>query len=813
MFRKTTLIATACLLLHLATASAQYCPGNPDGTTSFNWTAESWNVWIRPNVTLTPVLTNLRSPFHPSTPLGQPNVQHLEASAGMGDYRPEDGWVLLAEAMGFSQSDNITFPQFVLYNRFESKMRYFVYLAGVTQANDIEIVTNFTRIGEIDHVSAALEHAFTPMDVVENYRDKQIIITVPNSGFYIHGVWAMADIPIAYDPCTCEYTSALEIFIKTLSYSNFNFTLDGGGDITQVIGAPSGGGSGSSVLNAGRRFANVTGSINTGISKGVSAYKTAGELAAVAEKLMLASANRRLNSNLLSTLNTISGISVNSVTGISSAQANFLSQATNLLPGQADAIHQLFPQKVPAELVPDWLKTAIPFASSAFVLLDFIIGGGKSTPPQPMHFNADFSFKGEGTISQEQAQTSVAFYTPGSNYSGQTSQARRPIYNRTLGILNVVEQPVMYEVAGNTAGATSSIYDPYLDMLTEEVRREKSLKLSAPLRYALNPVSGLNLEEIRGAFYYTNCLSLNNAPGIIVDEPGVLRTAYMPTSCLETYSLKSFYTTEKIITKYASSQNPIVEVIPDNDLCQVQLHLMAKLTSPAGKETAWAARYRVNTTPAPYTYENTPPNPYLNVQENVEVPSIQDIINGNFQSWNPVVVTNDIVVTRGEVENYLNSANAVKDHADFLVQEFVRGQVIKAPVKFDLTPSCGPNPPVDAAWLSNFCTTPNRYNPILALRTPSEEEEPVVAHKLNLSVAPNPTGDATLLKYNLLEAGSVSIVLSDYTGRRLAELHTASEQAAGEYQLLIPLDRYAPGIYVVTVARPSGKDSLRVVKH
>jgi len=819
MFGKTTLIAAAFLLLYLATASAQYCPGNPDGTSSFDWTAESWNVWIRPNGTLNPVLTNLKSPFHPGSSLAQPNTRHLETAVGMGDYRPEDGWVLIDELMGFSQNDNYTFPQFVLYNRFESKMRYFVYLAGVTQANDVEIVAYFARDGTETHVSAALEHAFTPMDVVENYRDKQIIITVPNSGFYIHGVWAMADIPIAYDPCTCQFPSVLEIAIKTRSYSNFNFTLDGGGDITQVIGAPSSGGSGSSVLNAGRRFANVTGSINTGISKGVSAYRTAEALGSVARQLVLSQANKNLTPGIVGVLNGIPGFGNVGANGLTETQMYLLSQINSGSGASTEvrgAIGSLFKSPIPSTLVPDWLKTAVPFASTAFALLDFIIGGGKSTPPQPMHFNADFSFKGEGTISQQQHQTAITFYTPGSNYLGQTSPDRHPIYNRTMGILNVVEQPVMYEVAGNTAGATSSIYDPYLDMLTEEVRREKSLKLSAPLRYALNPVSGLNLEEIRGAFYYTNCLSLNNAPGIIVDEPGVLRTAYMPTSCLETYSLKSFYTTEKIITKYASSQNPIVEVIPDNDLCQVQLHLMAKLTSPAGKETAWAARYRVNTAPAPYTYENTPPNPYLNVQENVEVTSIEGVVNGTVRAWNTVVVTNDIVVTRGEVEAYLNN---MKPHLvlsdDMLGEPIVAGQVVKAPLTIGgVAPNCGYLPPVGADWLSNFCTTPNRYNPILALRTPSEEEEaPVAENKLNLSIAPNPTGDATLLKYNLIEAGPVQIVLSDYTGRQLAELHTASEQAAGEYQLHIPLERYAPGIYVVTVTRPSGKDSVRVVKH
>jgi len=275
----------------------------------------------------------------------------------------------------------------------------------------------------------------------------------------------------------------------------------------------------------------------------------------------------------------------------------------------------------------------------------------------------------------------------------------------------------------------------------------------------------------------------------------------MPVACLEAYTV---------------SLPPLIDfpnVFCDTD---IQLHLIAKLTSPAGKETAWAARYRVNTAPAPYTYENTPPNPYLNVQENVEVTSIEGVVNGTVRAWNTVVVTNDIVVTRGEVEAYLNN---MKPHLvlsdDMLGEPIVAGQVVKAPLTIGgVAPNCGYLPPVDAAWLSNFCTTPNRYNPILALRTPSEEEEaPVAENNLNLSIAPNPTGDATLLKYNLIEAGPVQIVLSDYTGRQLAELHTASEQAAGEYQLHIPLERYVPGIYVVTVARPSGKDSVRVVKH
>jgi len=528
MFKKIVLLTTLCVFIGGQT-KAQYCTGNPDNSSPFDWTASFWQVYIRPNNNSPGQLNYLASPYHPITGNTQPNTSHIEANPGLGDYKPSDGWVLIRQEMGLALMESVVYPQFVLYNRFESKLRYFVFLAGITEANDVEVSVNFdSNQAGVTHVSAALEHAFTPMDVVESYQDKRIVVAVPNMGFFTHGVWIMADIPIAYDPCTCQFSSAMRISTRTSSYSTFVLNLDGGGDITQVIGSPSGGSSSNSVLNAGRRFANVTGGINTGISKGVSAYKTAGELASVAEKLMLAYANKKLNSDLISRLNDIPGISINAVTGISSAQANFLSQASNLLPGQADAIQKLFPKKLPAELVPDWLKNAIPFASSAFALLDFIIGGGKSTPPQPMHFNADFSFKGEGTFTRSQPQTSATFYIPGSLIKENiTTDQRRPVYDKTLGILNVVEQPVMYRSQGPVVPAI-----PTPEGAPVSVRSAFSLKLASPLRYALNPASGMQLNDIRAALYFYNCAvhvheeklkvqAIMEGAGLVEEEPGV----------------------------------------------------------------------------------------------------------------------------------------------------------------------------------------------------------------------------------------------------------------------------------------------------
>ncbi|NUO00656.1 MAG: T9SS type A sorting domain-containing protein [Saprospiraceae bacterium] len=826
MFRRITLFGLICLF-SMAQVQAQYCAGNPDGSTTFDWTAESWEVWLKPAVTQAPILTTLRSPFHPGNSLTQPNTQHIENAPGMGDYAPEDGWVLITEAMGFLQSDNITFPQFVLYNRFESKLRYFVYLAGVTSANDVEISIGFDgSLNEVGHVSAALEHAFTPMDVVEGYQDKKILITVPNQGFYVHGVWAMADIPMAYDPCTCQYTSAITISTKTRTFSDFKFTLEGGGEIKQVIG-PTAGNTGNSVQNAGRRFANVTGGINSGISKGVSAYKTASELAGVAEKLLLGAANKKLTADLRATLNTISGINIGSG-GLSALDVQLLHGLSNLTPPQADAVNKLFPKKIPSPLVPDWLKSVVPFASTAFALLDFIIGGGKSAPPQPMHFNADFNFVGEGTLASSQNQASTTFYIPGSLSTNQTISPRIPVHNETMGILNLIEQPVIYLAEG----APEETQIP-INIYPELYHWFYTAKLASPLRFALNPASGLTLKDIRVAVYFNSCITglesivSNELPvpdGLTNEGDNVWRTPYMPLSCLEDFSL--------IFNPHALTYDGFLAKIPFGcDEKEIHLHFIAKLTSPAGKETAWAARYRANIAEAPYTFENTPPNPYLHVKENVEVDDLEDIINGNIQSWNPITIKNDILVTEGVIQDYINDkqpketitvpGDPVAGTVSYTTQisrTYSVGATIPAPFTIENMPNCGTNHPVNAAWLTDFCQSTGRYNPVLALSEPDDEDTatlrmtPDEHEKARAKLSPNPVANQTVLDYTMETGGSLSIFISDYAGRRVMEVQSQQWLDNGHYQLIIPTEQLVSGMYFVTLVRQEGTETLRMLK-
>jgi hypothetical protein len=231
MSRKITFVG---LLLFCSQLSiGQYCNDGQPASSAFDWTASSWQVLIRPSLTQNPVLLTVPSPYYPATISSQPNTQHIEAASGMGDCHPDDGWVLVAEQMGFDEP--VRFPQFVIYNRYEAKLRYFAYVTDITNIDEVQVHVEFSNGSGITHVSAALEHVFTPMEAIEGYEDKKIRISVPNEFFSQSGMWVMADIPIAYDPCTCQYSSMIRLGTESVNYTSLNFTLEGGGAITQVI--------------------------------------------------------------------------------------------------------------------------------------------------------------------------------------------------------------------------------------------------------------------------------------------------------------------------------------------------------------------------------------------------------------------------------------------------------------------------------------------------------------------------------------------------------------------------------------------------
>jgi hypothetical protein len=824
MFKKITL-SFFCSLLCAAQSQAQYCTENPSNGSTFDWTASSWDVWIRPVVTQAAQLNKVYSPFHPGNSLSQPNTQHLETGLGLGDYHPDDGWVLIDELMDFAPTSTagVRFPQFVLYNRYESKLRYFIYLTDVVSANDVEVHVRFNNgLNGVTHVSAALEHAFTPMEAIANYQDKRISLTTPNGGFIAHGIWAMADIPIAYDPCTCQYTSGLDIEVETIKYTAFEFTLQGGGEIIQKIGQPEQ--PGQSNVKKSERFANALGGVAEGTSKGNSAYKATSELIGVTEKLLVNQANNKLTQEIRDAL-IAGGFSGNDLT-LDDVKSLWNQQQSGTASQELlNATKHLFPKMV-SSVVPDWIKNAIPFANTAFALLDFIVGGGKSTPPQPMHFNADFSFEGVGNTTDRQNQTGISFYMPGSLFDGQLSVGRQPVYNQVMGVLNLIEKPVLHRASQQTI-----LGEGLQDMVSIN---EYSLKLAQPLRYALNPAAGLELSDIRASLQFRRChLSIDYTDpdneyydiprGLIDAGGGVWQTPYLPLSCLEQFSLQ-------FLTAHAQG-------LGGYDQCEeTYLHLTAKLKPPgSANETAFSALYYVDIQTAPYTFAQTPANPYLHIPNDLTVDRLEDVINGNLFSWNEITISQDVTVTQ-QINNFLSDkeprglifvpGDPEAGTSGYVILEEIKereiGSTIHAPFTVTNLPDCGTNDPVDAAWLAGFCADQSRYNPVLLIVAddPDEEEElpsylrtpelPAPAPPARL--LPNPAHDWAWLEYELPADGYISILVTDYLGRQALAVKQQEWQGAGAYRQAIPVGRLSAGLYYISLVQAEGAQTLKLLK-
>jgi hypothetical protein len=819
---KSNLLAMSLLVFATSPLAAQYCGGSQAGSaSSFDWTAESWNVYIKPSATVAPTLNTIDSPYHPSNFTSQPNTTYIHSDPGEGDYHPDDGWALVAARMGLDAASAVRFPQFIIYNRFESKLRYFAYVADKVGIDQIQVEIRFSKGAEnFTHVSAALEHVFTPMDVVDGYFDKGIIITTPNEYREQSGIWLMADIPIAYDPCTCQYGSMLSVLTRSIGFQNFYFTLEGGGDIVQII-------DGEEVVNQNERFANKLGKLSEGVSKGNSAYKSASELIKVTENLLVNQANKKLTPDIREAL-IAGGFSGNDLT-LDDVRSLWNQQQSGTASQELlNATKHLFPKKV-SSVIPNWIKDAIPYANTAFALLDFIVGGGKSAPPKPMHFQADFQFVGQGVSYDSTDLDGMDFRVPGSKPVYQLLYA--PVYDEVMGVLNLVEKPVLYQ-----ASEESFIYWEDEENQEENLAHvhEYSLMLSKPLRYALNPASGLDLSDIRASLQFKKCWFDNIAyPGQVLEEgvPGGLtdagggtwQTPYMPLSCLEHYSLKFKGSILNPLSFEAFSQ-----------CLETYLHLTAKLKPPGSvNETAFSALYHVDSQTAPYTFAQTPANPYLHIPNDLTVDRLEDVINGNLFSWNEITISQDITVTQ-QVNDYLSDkeprglifvpGDPAAGTSGYVILEEIKereiGTTIHAPFTVTNLPNCGDNDPVDAAWLAGFCADRSRYDPVLSIIADTPNEEPHSHLRVQTPtpsspaarLLPNPAHYWAWLEYELPEGGYVSILVTDYLGRQALAVLQQGWQAAGAYRQAIPLGRLSPGWYYVSLVQAEGVQTLKLLK-
>jgi len=136
----------------------------------FDWTQE-WYDEFYINFNGGVLNISAQSPFHFDNQ--DANINHLKLPI-IKDHSPEDGWELLAtnfgspQPIGTNQLTGVSIPSFVLYNRYESKIRSFFYIppGGVTEGttfNKSQIILDFNGGFGQNKESALFSHLQSPL--------------------------------------------------------------------------------------------------------------------------------------------------------------------------------------------------------------------------------------------------------------------------------------------------------------------------------------------------------------------------------------------------------------------------------------------------------------------------------------------------------------------------------------------------------------------------------------------------------------------------------------------------------------------------
>lgn len=230
------------LLCAVGRGWAQYCQQNTTEPTVDIWDWRQGDNYIY-HIAGEENPPNGLSPFIQVPFIEQTNVSFLQANSDP-DYFTEDGWELVTRNFGTFTSP-VNAPCLLLYNKFEAKLRVFFlfkYDSGLFNGALIRFYfdQNPSSAFQDPYQSALFEYSKTPLNAIEDLSNG-LVIEVPNEYKSAGYTWLHADIPVAYDPCTCQYPSRINIDPVLIRVSKIDLKIDGSGQMDQILDNSGGG--------------------------------------------------------------------------------------------------------------------------------------------------------------------------------------------------------------------------------------------------------------------------------------------------------------------------------------------------------------------------------------------------------------------------------------------------------------------------------------------------------------------------------------------------------------------------------------------
>lgn len=741
-------------------AWAQYCEPNTIAPTVNIWDWRQGDNYIY-HIEGDDSPPNGLSPFVQVPHIEQTNVTFLQANTDPDNFI-EDGWELIVRNFG-TPNIPVNAPCLLLYNKFEAKLRvFFLFKYDSELFNGALIRFSFNTLPAINpmtnlsqtYQSALFEYAKTPLNAVEKLTN-DIIIEVPNEYKSAGYTWLHADIPVAYDPCTCQYPSRINIEPVLIRVSKIDLKMDGGGEINQILDNT------SSASTSHSKFVSNIHKVNQRFSKGVKAYKY---LAGFTETI----------TKMDSTVYSING---NPIT-----QKKYVKE------------------KVPVIKFPEWAKK-LPQVGEAIAILDLFMGGGKETSvPKPMRFEADLSFQITGLDSIAVPYSPMLVNTPGTNKTG-LNQANNPSYDNILGHFNLLTQPIIEQKIERTYDdfPAPNWYPPWV------YQESRIFKIKDDIDYVINPASGFSSEphEIRASIYIHTRADADSVDtkGLIFSylEKGsvgasVFRTPYLPLGCIKDYV-------------FSIERDPSFVSTPPIDLISgifIKIKVIFNKADPNANDEQKAiflGKYNVGIEDM---MEDFVPGALADITEIAVIDSITLQNDTLIYAWDSVYLGKEII-TNGHHLHVISGGKIEIGSSDLLPD-----------VTAEIGSPGGCERDVFAATQDQihvFCNDPEKYNPILLRRASHNPPSSKEAFNFNLKAYPNPFDEHIKFSFELPARSSVSLIITNQMGQQLFSLLDKEQKAIGRYQLTWSAAGIAPGFYFAILKSEKSSKTIKLIKY
>ena len=210
----------------------------------FDWTTKTYNLRYKDGITIN---DKTQSPFYYSGKNGFSAIvaKHDFNGRYLGgeDFEYYDGWELIAHDFGYDRFGNEkpsselrNEPYMILYNRYTSKLRVFVYLNNQTIANNLKITLSDGPIsGTLDKYRTARlwgsylqGRALDDSELSTAEYSKMVQLKSTGRSFYF------ADFTLSYDPCISFYESNLRITVSKVTQGDLEIVGRTKGGIVPV---------------------------------------------------------------------------------------------------------------------------------------------------------------------------------------------------------------------------------------------------------------------------------------------------------------------------------------------------------------------------------------------------------------------------------------------------------------------------------------------------------------------------------------------------------------------------------------------------